>query len=160
MVGLGSGRLLRRGGVTSRGVATVVRRLGALAMLRLSRLMGTMRRRFNMSTTTTMTMTTPTTNNTTTIRRGARFSIVLGRINTRGVGIVGIIHRVANLNLTRTGTVISNTPGALGRTTTGRRTRRVGTGLTRINTAIRLTWFWTAVFGEGLGFRIPFFITG
>lgn len=129
---------LRRLGVARRRVLGTVDRV---SILRLDRLMGTVRRGFNMSTTTPMTMTTTTpTTNTTTIRRGDRFSMVLGRTNTRGVRIVGTIHRVATLNLGRTGTLISNTPGRMGANMTGTRTRRVGGGLRRTNTAMRLGW--------------------
>lgn len=94
-----------------------------------------------MSTTTTITITNPTTSNNTTTTRRARFSMILGTTNNGGVTIVGIIHRMANLNLGRTGTLISNTPGTLGRNISGRSTRTVGAGLRRTNTRMRLGWF-------------------
>lgn len=124
------------------GVRTVVTSVGMTAILRLGSLMGTVRRRFNMATTTPMTTTNTMT---TTRRRRARFGIRLASTKSSGVGMVGIMHRTANLNLGRTGTLISNTPNIVGRTMSGRSTRTLGTRLRRINTSMAIGW---SFFGE------------
>lgn len=113
-----------------------------LAIGRIGRLTAILGSRCNVRpTTTTMTMTTnPTTNNTTTTRRGSSFSMILTRINNTGLRIIGTIGRTYNLNLGRTGSLMSNTPSAVGRNMSGSRTRGLGGTVRRTNTGMRLGW--------------------
>ncbi len=152
-------------GVTSLG--TVTRRLMGLAIGRMGRLTAVLGSRCKVRpTTTTITITTnPTTTNTRTTTRGSSFSMMLGDTNTTGLRIMGTIGRTYNLNLGRTGRVMSNTPDALGRNVPGTSTRTLGGALRRTNTRVRLGWFGSylanfAMGGPLMRNSLPFYIWG